>query len=208
MQRRWGAGFSDGWRRWALALVGLALTGCTGALGVAAVAVVVSAGALGMTCYDHVSVTVTDQATGTELCDARVSFKQGSSVIEAKSCYEAALSRGSYVMHVERAGLVPYDVPFEVARGEHCNDSVQTIYVALERPGARPAPQMVVTTPLASAPAAAPAAATPASSASSVPAAATSPSTAAPSPAPPQSLPTPPPTAPAPGVSAPAPTPP
>jgi hypothetical protein len=142
-------------------------------------------------------VTVTDAATGTPLCDAKVTFLEGSSKIEATSCYEAALSRGKYRLRVERRGLVPYEEPFEVTKSDGCGQSVQTMYVALDRVGhVAAAPQAVAapqngTVPTPALPAsasAAPAAAAPASAAPApaapAPPAPTSPATVSPTSAP------------------------
>lgn len=165
--------------KWALIGLGLLTTSCAGAIGAGAAVLVVGAGIVSMTCYDRLTVTVTDQLTGAKLCDAKVTFTEGKSVTEATSCYSAALSTGSYKMRVERAGLVPYEAPIQVYTGSKCRHAVQTVYVALERPDQRVAPQLV--TPPASpstppAAATAPAAAQPAAPAA--PAAAPAPSSA------------------------------
>jgi hypothetical protein len=112
-------------------------------VGAGAGLVVVGAALVGYRCYDRVSVTVTDRVTGQTLCDAKVSFWEGDSETEATSCFQAPLSAGKYRLHVERPGLVPVDVPIEVAKGGDCGQTVQTMYVALERvnaPQAAPAP--------------------------------------------------------------------
>lgn len=120
------------WVKWALVATGMATVSCSGVVGAGAGLAVVAAAVIGYRCYDRVSVTVTDRVTGQTLCDAKVSFWEGNSEIEATSCYQAPLSAGKYRLHVERAGLVPYDVPIEVTKGD-CGQSVQTMYVALER---------------------------------------------------------------------------
>src|SRR6478752_7628790 len=102
------------WAKWLLVGVGLLSTGCVGVVGAGAAAVLVGAGVLAYTCYDRVSVTVTDRLTGTKLCDARVTFLQGDSKTVATSCYDAALSKGNYVLRVERAGLATFEEPIEV----------------------------------------------------------------------------------------------
>ena len=126
--------------KWGIAALGLMATSCAGFVGAGAAAVLVGAGAVGFTCYDRVSVTVTDAVTGTPLCDAKVTFIEGTSTITATSCYEAALSRGKYRLRVERRGLVPYEESFEVTKGDGCGQSVQTMYVALDRLNHAPAP--------------------------------------------------------------------
>lgn len=140
--------------KWLLVGLGLATTSCAGAIGAGAAAVVVGAGVLAMTCYDRVAVTVVDQATGNQLCDARVTFWEGSSKTEATSCYTAALTTGKYTLKVERPGLVPYAVPVEVSTGSKCLHAVQTIYVAMERAGAQRGPQQVSPPAVPAAPAA------------------------------------------------------
>lgn len=121
---------------------GVLATGCAGIVGAGAAAVIVGAGALSMTCYDRLAVTVTDRATGTKLCDARVSFIEGSSVTEATSCYQAALSTGKYRVRVERQGLVTYEAPLEVDTGGSCKHATQTLWIAMDRPDWRaPAPR-------------------------------------------------------------------
>jgi hypothetical protein len=132
---------------WLLMSLGLLSTSCVGALGLGAVAVAAGAGALAYTCYDRVSVTVTDRLTGTKLCDAKVVFKQGSSETEATSCYQAALSKGKYTLRVERAGLEPFEEPIEVVRGENCGQTVQTMLVALDRVNQARPPQRVAPPP-------------------------------------------------------------
>lgn len=125
----------DGLRRakWLLVAAGLLSTGCAGAIGAGAAVVVVGAGVLGFTCYDRVAVTVTDRLTGTKLCDAKVTFLQGTSKSEATSCYTAALSAGQYTMRVERRGLETFEEPVEVTESGKCGQTVQTMFVALER---------------------------------------------------------------------------
>ena len=121
------------WVQWALVATGLAATSCAGVVGAGAVVVVAGAGVLAFTCYDRVSVTVTDRVTGRQLCDAKVRFFDGDSAVEATNCYQAALSAGKYRLHVERPGLLPFDEPIEVSKGGNCGQTVQTMYVALER---------------------------------------------------------------------------
>jgi hypothetical protein len=96
-----------------------------------------------MTCYDRVSVTVTDQLTGTKLCDAKVTFHEGSSVTEATSCYQAALATGQYTMRVERRGLVSYEVPVSIDTGKSCKHAIQTLWVALDRPNLQTQPKQI-----------------------------------------------------------------
>lgn len=176
--------WSGRWVKWALLGAGLLTTSCAGVVGAGAAVVVVGAGVLSMTCYDRVSVTVTDQLTGTKLCDAKVTFREGTSesVTEATSCYDAALSDGTYTMRVERRGLVPYEVPVVINTGRSCKHAVQTLYVALDRPNMPAQPQFI--TPPHTAPAA-PAPALPASAAPAAPAApAAAPAAPVPAPAP------------------------
>lgn len=155
------------WAKWLLVATGLATVSCAGVVGAGAAVVVVGAGALAFTCYDRVSVTVTDRVTGRSLCDAKVSFFQGSSETEATSCYQAALSAGKYRLHVERPGLLPFDEPVVVSKGGDCGQTVQTIYVALDRaqsaPSAATPPPPTVLPPVNGTvpPSAAPAATTP-----------------------------------------------
>jgi hypothetical protein len=164
--------------KWVLIALGLLTTSCAGAIGAGAALVVVGAGVLSMACYDRMSVTVTDQLTGTKLCDAKVTFTEGDSVTEATSCYSAALSSGKYKLRVERRGLVPYEAPVEINTGSKCRHSIQTIYVAMDRPNAQQAPQVIGPPPPV--PPAAPAAAPPAPAAAPAvaPATPTSPSAA------------------------------
>lgn len=161
------------WVSLALLGAGLVTTGCAGVVGAGAAVVVVGAGVLSMTCYDRVSVTVTDKLTGTELCDAKVTFFEGKSETKATSCYEAALATGKYKMRVERPGLVPYEVPVVIDTGRSCKHAVQTLYVALDRPNMPTAPQHIAppgaTTVAAPAPPPAPAATTGAPAAGPLP---------------------------------------
>jgi hypothetical protein len=129
--------------KWALVALGLLTTSCAGAIGAGAALVVVGAGVLSMACYDRMAVTVTDGLTGTKLCDAKVTFTEGSSVTEATSCYTAALSTGRYTLRVERPGLMPYEAPVEINTGSKCRHAVQTVYVALERPDRQQGPQLI-----------------------------------------------------------------
>jgi len=134
---------------------GLLSTGCVGVLGAGTAVVLVGAGFLAYTCYDRVSVTVTDRLTGAKLCDAKVTFIQGDSQTVAASCYEAALSKGKYRLRVERAGLAPFEEEIEVVRGESCGKSVQTMFVALDRLN-QPQPPQQIAPPRAAPPAAPP----------------------------------------------------
>jgi hypothetical protein len=144
--------------QWALLGAGLLTTSCAGVVGAGAAVVVVGAGVLSMTCYDRVSVTVTDQLTGTKLCDAKVTFHEGSSVTEASSCYQAALATGQYTMRVERRGLVSYEVPVSIDTGKSCKHAIQTLWVALDRPNLQTQPkQITASAPPAPASAVAPA---------------------------------------------------
>jgi hypothetical protein len=189
--------------RCALVALGLLSTSCIGVIGLGAATLVAGAGVLAFTCYDRVSVTVTDRQTGTPLCDAKVTFIEGKSSMEATSCYEAALAPGSYTLRVERHGLETYEEPVEVTRGGTCGQSTQTIYVALDRlhhgqetpPGGEPPPA-----PLTAMPVVAPSAVVPPASASTpapAPSSAPQASTSAPPtpPAPPAAAPTPAPSA-------------
>ena len=142
--------------KWAVVVAGLLATSCAGLIGAGAAVVVVGAGIVTFTCYDRVSVTVTDRVTGTKLCDAKVTFIQGTSETAATNCYQAALSAGQYTMRVERRGLQTFEEPVEVTEGGKCGQSVQTMYVALDRLN-RPAPPSQITAPAPAAPAAAPA---------------------------------------------------
>jgi len=140
--------------RWLVAVAGLLATGCAGALGAGAAVIVVGAGVLTFTCYDRVAVTVTDRVTGTKLCDAKVTFLKGSSETVATSCYQAALSSGNYTLRVERRGLVTFEEPVEVSESGQCGQTVQTMYVALDRKNRVQGPQQVAPAPAPVAPAA------------------------------------------------------
>ncbi len=131
------------WVKWAVIGVGFLTTSCVGALGAGAAAVIVGAGIMTFTCYDRVSVTVTDGLTGTKLCDAKVTFVKGKSETPATSCYQAALSAGKYTMRVERRGLVTFEEPVEVSESGKCGQSVQSMYVALDRLNRPAAPVMI-----------------------------------------------------------------
>ena len=168
------------WLSWALMAAGLLTTSCAGVIGAGVGAAFVGAGVLSMTCYDRVSVTVTDKVTGTKLCDAKVTFTEDGSETIATSCYQAALSDGQYKMRVERRGLVPYEMPLNIDTGKSCKHAVQTMWVALDRPNLQPPSQQIVPRPSPVAAPAAPAAA-PAPPAAPPPAPAPAP---APTPAP------------------------
>lgn len=174
----WSKGAALRSTKWVLVGLGLLSTGCAGFVGVGAGMAIVGAGALAFTCYDRVSVTVTDRLSGTKLCDAKVTFLQGKSETVATSCYQAALSAGKYQLRVERRGLITFEEPVEVTEDGGCGQTVQTIYVALDRksrgaapptaiqapvsPPLGPPPGMTVTPPAAAPPAAAPPAPPPA----------------------------------------------
>jgi hypothetical protein len=187
--------------KWAVVAAGLLASGCVGAIGAGAAVVVIGAGIVTFTCYDRVSVTVTDRVTGTKLCDAKVTFIQGKSETAATSCYQAALSAGKYTMRVERPGLQTFEEPVEVSESDKCGQSVQTMYVALDRLN-RPAPPTLVAAP-SPAPVAAPAHA-PAPTAAPAPAGVPPAAAVAPPPpaANPGSPPLPPPPAPPPAATA------
>jgi hypothetical protein len=147
------------WAKWAfVAAGGLLSTSClAAAIGGGVGVVVVGAGVVAFTCYDRVSVTVTDRLTGTKLCDAKVTFTKGSSETEATSCYQAALSAGKYKMRVERHGLLPFEQPVDVVKSSDCGGTIQTMYIALDRPNRVVAPAQVAPPPPAVTPAPAPA---------------------------------------------------
>jgi hypothetical protein len=138
------------WLRASVVAAGLLTSSCLmGGIAAGTGALVIGAGALAFTCYDRVSVAVTDRLTGVKLCDARVTFSKGSSEIEATSCGEAALAPGQYRMRVERAGLLPFEQPVEVVKSNDCGGTVQTMVVALERPNLVQPPSVVVPPPAA-----------------------------------------------------------
>jgi hypothetical protein len=183
------------WLRASLVAAGFLSTGCLmGGIAAGTGLVAIGGAALAFTCYDRVTVTVTDRLTGTKLCDAKVTFIQGSSETVATSCGQAALSAGKYRMRVERAGLVPFEQPVQVVESEDCGSTTQTMVVALDRPR-QPAPPQQLTPPPAPAPAAPP-----------PPAAVSAPPASAPPP-PASTAPTAPEAAPPPPASAPAPAP-
>ena len=178
--------------KWALVAAGLLSTSCAGVVGLGAAVVVVGAGVLGFTCYDRVSVTVTDRLTGTNLCDAKVAFVQGKSETLATNCYQAALSAGSYTLRVERHGLVTFEEPVVVSEGGECGQTIQTMYVALDRKNRAAPPQQIAPAPaplapspaVTAPPAVAPPAAPPPVAAPAAPTATPSAATAPPPPAP------------------------
>jgi hypothetical protein len=143
----WFQGAGLGRTKWVLVGLGLLSTSCVGVVGAGAAVAIVGAGALAFTCYDRVSVTVTDRLTGTKLCDAKVSFIQGTSETVATSCYQAALSTGQYKLRVERRGLITFEEPVEVTEGGDCGSTVQTIYVALDRKSRGAAPPTAIAAP-------------------------------------------------------------
>ena len=149
----WFQGTSTRSMKWALVGAGLLSTSCAGVIGASAAVVLVGAGVLGFTCYDRVSVTVTDRLTGTKLCDAKVTFLQGKSETVATSCGQAALSAGSYKLRVERHGLVTFEEPIDVSESSSCGQTVQTMYVALDRKDRATPPQQIVPAPAAPPPA-------------------------------------------------------
>ncbi len=149
------------WVRAFVLASGLLSTSCLmGGIAAGTGLVAAGAGVVAFACYDRVSVTVTDRLTGAKLCDARITFLKGSSETEATSCGQAALSAGKYRMRVERTGLVPFEQPVEVVKSEDCGGTIQTMYVAMDRPHTVQAPQQVA--PRREAPAPAPAVAPPA----------------------------------------------
>jgi hypothetical protein len=125
-----------------LALSAACVLGCASAIAAGSTVALVGAGMVASRCYDRVEVMVTDQLTGTRLCDAAVSFT-GDSTIEANSCHHAALTSGKYTLHVSRPGLRPFEMPVTVDTGKKCQHQVQTIYVALERPNYQQPPERI-----------------------------------------------------------------
>jgi len=169
--------------KWAVVTAGLLSTSCAGAIGIGAAVVVIGAGALTFTCYDRVAVTVTDRLTGTKLCDAKVTFLKGTSETVASSCYTAALSSGNYTLRVERPGLVTFEEPVDVSESGQCGQTVQTMYIALDRKNRVQGPEQL--TPPAAPVTVLPPKATPGAqgAAPAAPSATTAPSAAAPLPA-------------------------
>jgi hypothetical protein len=161
--------------KWVVIAAGLLATSCAGVIGAGAAVVVVGAGVLTFTCYDRVAVTVTDRVTGTKLCDAKVTFLQGTSETVATSCYQAALSSGSYTLRVERRGLETFEEPVEVSESGQCGQTTQTMYIALDRKNRVQGPAQVappaapVTVPPAPAQPAAPVGPAPASTTPAAP---------------------------------------
>lgn len=113
-------------------------TACTVAAGAGLFGVVVGAGILASSCYDHVDVTVYDAARGARVCDARVFAVDGEHRTEFRSCYHAALGEGSWKLVVERAGYVSQSTELAVEHPRGCPRRVGTVRVDLAP--ATPAP--------------------------------------------------------------------
>ncbi len=79
----------------AVVTLGLLAASCSGLVGAGAAVVFVGAGVLGFRCYDRVSVTVTDATTGTPLCDAKVTFIEGTSTTERRLAMKRRFRAGS-----------------------------------------------------------------------------------------------------------------
>jgi hypothetical protein len=173
-------------------------TGCVAAAAGAGAAVVFGgAAALTSTCYDRVSLRLTDAASGQITCGATVSAvnAHGSEVV-FKSCYHAAVPRGTWTVHAQLPGYTTAKTPLIVPAESHCDPAVQTIELTIAPLGYQPpppalppapAPRPTVTAAASAAPSTAPPALSPAAPPASAapsfsppPASATPPSPAAP----------------------------
>jgi len=140
-----------------LAWVLLASSGCiAAAAGAGTAAVFGSAAALTSSCYDRVSLRLTDAASGQVTCTARVSAVSTSgSELTFGSCYHAAVPPGAWKVRAELAGYTTASTPLTVPVESQCNPAVQTIELTIA-PSGYQQPPPVPPTPAAPAVAAPP----------------------------------------------------
>jgi hypothetical protein len=173
----------------------LSATGCVAAAAGAGAAVVFGgAAALTSTCYDRVSLRLSDAASGQVTCGARVSaVDAGGSEVVFKSCYHAAVPRGTWTVRAEVPGYATAKTPLIVPEGSRCDPAVQTIELTIApvgyqsaAPPAPPAPPAPSARPaIPAAPSAAPSVAPPVPSSAAPPASAVPSASTPPAPAPP-----------------------
>jgi hypothetical protein len=169
----------------------LSATGCVAAAAGAGAAVAFGgAAALTSTCYDRVSLRLTDAASGQVTCGARVSaVNAGGSEVVFKSCYHAAVPRGTWTVRAELPGYATAKTPLIVPDGSRCDPAVQTIELTIAPVGYQspapppppaPSPRPAITAAPPAAPSAPPPAPSPAAPpASALPSASTPPAPAA-----------------------------
>ncbi|HEY6079228.1 MAG TPA: hypothetical protein VIW29_10520 [Polyangiaceae bacterium] len=170
-------------RRLVLAGAVLALTtGCAMGVGAAAGGALLVAGILSYECYDYVTITVIDEATGDKTCAAKVTVTEDGSEQELGSCYYAPLTEGHWTVRAALPGRPAVTTSVDVTDSKGCQPSVSTILLTIPAPGATSGPRRLVPAGPASpappaSPATAPAPAAPPAPTPEVP--------SAPSPAPP-----------------------
>lgn len=169
-----------------------AVTGCVAAAAGAGAAVAFGgAAALTSSCYDRVSLRLTDAVSGQLTCAARVTaVDPGGSELVFRSCYHAAVPRGKWTVRAALPGYATATTPLIVPGESHCDPAVQSIELTIAPAGYRPpqpAPAPAPSPVISATPPAAPAAPPPATD---------------PSPAAPSAVPTPSASSPAPPVSA------
>ena len=187
----------------ALVLLPLALaaTACVAAAAGAGAAVAFGgAAALTSSCYDRVSLRLTDGVSGQVTCSARVSaVNRGGSELVFRSCYHAAVPPGEWTVRADLPGYATATTPLIVPVESQCDPAVQTIELTIAPAGYRPpepqrspapaptpTPTSTPSPTVPAAPSAAPAVPSASSSAAPLPSAGAS-SPSSPSPVPPPS---------------------
>lgn len=154
----------------------LSVTGCVAAAAGAGTTVAFgSAAALTASCYDRVSLSLTDAVSGQRSCVAKVSAVDADgSEVDFNSCYHAAVPPGAWTVRAEQPGYAAATTRLIVPEESSCNPAVQSIELTIApagfvRPVAAPAPaERTTSAPPASAPTA-PATSAPAAPPASAP---------------------------------------
>ncbi|MDQ2647416.1 MAG: hypothetical protein M3020_26675, partial [Myxococcota bacterium] len=116
------------------------MTGCVAAAAGAGAAVAFGgAAALTSSCYDRVSLRLTDAVSGQLTCAARVTaVDAGGSELVFRSCYHAAVPRGKWTVRAELPGYATATTPLIVPDESHCDPAVQSIELTIAPAGYRP----------------------------------------------------------------------
>ncbi len=105
------------------------LSGCSFAIGGATAAVVVTAGILASSCYDHVDITVRDPS-GASVCDAEVVAVRDGSPHRLEPCYHAALTAGRWQI-VAKKGQLAAATTIDIPQERECGRIVQRVDLTL-----------------------------------------------------------------------------
>jgi hypothetical protein len=122
-------------------------TGCAAGVGAGVGAALIAAGVLTHECYEYVTITVIDGATGAKTCAAKVTVSEGGDDDVLGSCYYAPLTAGSWKVRAELAGRQPAVVTMNVEERDSCEPAVGSLVLTIPAPGGPLAPQPAVPTP-------------------------------------------------------------